>query len=388
MGGRGLRGASGEGRRPVGFTFEGRRVTACEGDTVAAALLAHGVRVFGRSAKLHRPRGYRCGNGGCSCCAMRVDGLPGVRTCVTPVRDGMTVEREHAWPSAGADLLRAAELAAPLLHAGFYYRPWLGSPRVWPRAERLLARAAGQGELPTLAAVAAVAAQARLEVRREAGVLVVGGGPAGLAAAVASARAGAPTLLVERHAELGGGATGAAGGRAVADLARQVARLPDLDVLAPAEAVGWYHEDVLAVVAGPRLVLVEPNAVVLATGGHELVLPFVGGDLPGVMTAGAARRLLRAGVRPGRRAVVVTDRADGHRLAAELAAAGVEVACVAERRPADALPQAARTALAAAGARLLPGLRDMRARGLLGVRAVTLLAGATTDGRRARTLDA
>ena len=119
--------------------FEGRRLQVSEGQTVAAALTAHGVRVFGRSSRYHRPRGVRCANGTCSCCAMRVDGLPGVRTCVTQVRDGMRVEREHAWPSADFDLLRAAELAGPALHAGAYYRWFRRSPRLWVWAERALA---------------------------------------------------------------------------------------------------------------------------------------------------------------------------------------------------------------------------------------------------------
>lgn len=361
-------------RGPLRFSFEGRLLTAREGDTVAAALLAHGVRVLGRSSKFHRPRGYRCGNGTCSCCAMRVDGLPGVRTCITPVREGMEVEREHAWPSADHDLLRGAELAAPLLHAGFYYRWCRRSPEAWRRGERLLARAAGQGELPDEAA-ARRSAGARLLGRPDARVVVVGGGAAGLAAALAAAEAGAAVLLVERHPALGGSA---AADRRVTGLARQVAREPLIEALTGAEAAGWYDEGVVAVVCGADLLLVEPAAVVLAAGLHERVLPFRGSDLPGVMTAGSARRLLRAGVSPGRRVVVVTDRADGYALAGEVAAS---VTAVADLRATARVPDAARAALTARGIPLYAGLRDMTGHGRASISGVTL---ALHDGEAGR----
>ena len=120
----------------LSFLFEGKPMTARKGDTVASALFRNGVRVFGRSSKYHRPRGYRCGMGHCSACAMRVDGLPGVRTCVTPVREGMTVAREHAWPGARGDALRVAEALSPLMPPGFYYRWFRRSPRLWGAFER------------------------------------------------------------------------------------------------------------------------------------------------------------------------------------------------------------------------------------------------------------
>ncbi len=368
-------------RRPVRFVFDGRPIVALEGDTVAAALVAHGVRVFGRSSKYHRPRGLRCGNGTCSCCAMRVDGLPGVRTCVTPVREGMVVEREHAWPSAEFDLMRGGELAAPLLHAGFYYRWFRRSPRLWSTAERLLARAAGQGDLPSAEAARRLAG-ARLRRRAGVGVLVVGGGPAGLSAALAAAEGGAEVVLAERHPALGGAAAPTGSGRDRAEvLERAVRQHPRVEVLAPAEVAGWYDEGVVALTDGDDLVLMEPAAVVLAAGAHELLLPFRGGDLPGVIAAGAARRLLRGGVRPGRAVVLVTDRSDGYALAAELTAHGVAVAAVADRRPARQVAADERLGLESLGIPLHTGLRDMIGHGRTSVGAVSLVL---RDDDRAR----
>jgi hypothetical protein len=124
--------------RRVTFAFEGREIEAREGESVAAALLAAGVTTLGRSFKYHRPRGYLCGRGWCPTCSMRVDGLPGVRTCVIPVREGMVVERDRPFASGERDALRALELAGRFTGAGFYYRRFTESPRAYRVWERLL----------------------------------------------------------------------------------------------------------------------------------------------------------------------------------------------------------------------------------------------------------
>ncbi|HSL94489.1 MAG TPA: 2Fe-2S iron-sulfur cluster-binding protein [Thermoleophilia bacterium] len=396
------------------FLFEGRPITAREGDTVAAALIANGVHVFGRSSKYHRPRGYRCGRGHCSSCAMRVDGLPGVRTCVTPVRAGMTVEREHAWPGADRDLLRAADALSTLMPPGFYYRWFRGSPRLWGAFERGLAQVAGQGEMPSPEAVDRLGA-ARCE-RRPTDVLVVGGGAAGMSAALAAAGAGAQVLLVHRGDRLGGGLADdvPAGSTIAAALAERAANDARLEVITGADAFAWYEEGAIAVDRRPDLLLVDPAAVVLATGAYDTGLPFPNWDLPGVMTATAARRLMsRCGVLPGSRVAFVTSDDRAYTIALQLAAGGVEVACIADYRVpeeggaaaagaasrsgsesasggASAHPVADRdvlTELAACGVDLLTGLGSVTARGFTRVRSVTLRAAERPGGvpRRART---
>jgi sarcosine oxidase, subunit alpha len=398
------------GHPTVSFEFEGRMLTANDGDTVAAALLRNGVRILSRSSKYHRPRGYRCGMGHCSACSMRVDGLPGVRTCVTRVRPGMRVEREHGLPGAGVDVLRAAELLAPLLSAGFYYRWFRRSPALWGFAERVLAQVAGQGALPS-AEAAERFGMARCR-RVEADVLVVGGGVAGLSASVAAAEAGSRVLLVEQDDRLGGrladalpagpgepfsGPAGSADSLLAAKLREAVLGAERITALLGVAAVGWYDDGTVAVDRDPDLLLVSPRAVVLATGGYDRGIPFPGWDLPGVMTAAGARRLSRRyGVRPGARAVVLTTDDLGYRLAAELAADGVEIACVADTRAVQhidagyragtAAPGAARTdtagpfRTAAHGASLLSSTSGARAHGLRHIKGLSLLHGSA--GRR------
>jgi len=370
------------------FVFEGRPLVAREGDSVAAALIANGVDVFGRSSKYHRPRGYRCGRGHCSSCAMRVDGLPGVRTCVTPVRAGMTVEREHAWPSAERDVLRTAELLSPLMPPGFYYRRFRRSPRLWGLFERGLARVAGQGDMPSPEAVERLGA-ARC-ARRAVDVLVVGGGAAGMSASLAAADAGAQVLLVTRGDRLGGGLADDVppGPALAADLAARTARAGRLEVLTMSDAVAWYEEGTVAVDRSPDLLLVDPSTVVLATGGYDAGLPFPNWDLPGVMAATAARRLgSRHRVPPGSRAVVVTSDDGAYGVALQLLEWGVEVACVADFRESGGEEGVAATAgvpphpvadrdvlvdLAGHGVDLLTGLGKLVGHGSTRVRSVTL----------------
>jgi sarcosine oxidase subunit alpha len=168
----------------------------------------------------------------------------------------------------------------------------------------------------------------------------------------------------------------------VAELARD-ARLERLiELVAPGEVVAWYDDGAVAVVRGRELLVSRPPAVVLATGGHEHVLPFVGGDLPGVLTAGAARRLLYAhGLRPGWAAIVLTDRTDGYRLAAELDSAGVVVSAVADLRFAAGVPADDCDDLASRTIPWLTGVRDMQVHGLRSVRAVTLSLSAAAHRR-------
>lgn len=325
------------------FQFNGRRVSANEGDTVAAALYADGVRIFSRSFKYHRPRGLFCLAGHCGRCMMRVDGVPNVRTCRAPAAPGLRVESQNAWPSLKFDLAAAAGGLDFLLRPGFQYRRFIEPRGLYHLWERFLRRMAGSGRLADATAPASPYVQ-YLEASPE--VVVVGAGLAGLTAALNAAGAGRSVWLLEKEAYLGGHLrydtrrlrlspeTPARRGFALtAEWSAAIERHPLCRVLPHTTAVGWYDENVLAAAGPGRLWALTPRQVVVATGSHGIPILFGNNDLPGIFLADGDRRLMhRDGMRPGRRAVVLTHHDDGYALARELVEAGVAVAAVVDRR--------------------------------------------------------
>ena len=187
--------------RVISFTFDGKRVEAFEGDTVGSALYAAGRRTFSRSFKYHRRRGLMCCAGNCPNCIVAVDGAPGARACIEPVRAGMRVEHVNAFPSLEVDAMSVTDKSGPFTPPGFYYKTFIRPRRLWPLYEKVLRHAAGLGRL----AEEQPEREWRTEYRRRhADVLVIGGGAAGLSAASAAAQLGADVVLVDEGPEPGG----------------------------------------------------------------------------------------------------------------------------------------------------------------------------------------
>ena len=333
-------------RRRVRFSFDGRRQAAEDGDTIASALAANGVDVITHSFKYHRPRGILCADGRCPNCLVDVDGQPNVRACVTPVTDGMRVRPQNVWPAMRADLLSLTDRFDRLLPVGFYYKTFIRPRFLWPLYERVLRHAAGLGKVDPKG-------HPDLHPRRRnlhAGVVVIGGGPAGCLAALEAAAAGSHVVLVDDQADLGGHlrirmrpvrgdarVDGLAGRDAAARLAELVAAEPRITHLARATAIGIYEGRLIAISQGETFIHVRADQIVVATGAHERPLLFHDNDRPGIMLAGAILRLRWLhDVRIGRRVVVVTDDDHGWRQATELMAAGFEVVALLDARPEDA----------------------------------------------------
>ncbi|MGD0509705.1 MAG: 2Fe-2S iron-sulfur cluster-binding protein, partial [Terriglobales bacterium] len=133
----------------ITFEFDGKTVNARPGDTVASALYRAGQRIFSRSFKYHRPRGLLCLAGKCPNCLMNVDGAPNVRTCMTPVRAGMRVTHQNAYPSLEKDCLAVVQHFDWLMPVGWYYKT-MTDPRVWHAAEPFVRKIAGLGTPPSL----------------------------------------------------------------------------------------------------------------------------------------------------------------------------------------------------------------------------------------------
>jgi sarcosine oxidase subunit alpha len=298
----------------VSFTFAGWKVTGFEGDTLASAAFAAGKRVFSRSFKYHRPRGLLCCSGHCPNCMMTVDGVPNVRTCTEPIREGAVVEGQNVRFALDFDLMSLTDkIGGPFTPVGFYYRTFIRPRAAWPLYEKFLRNAAGLGKLDPHAGHSR-----RYDTEhRRARVLVVGGGAAGSAAALEAAKAGPGVVLVDEDARLRG------------------LELDDVEVLAPARALGIWEGGLVPVDAGTLLYRFRAERIVVATGATEQPLVFPGNDLVGVMLPDGVRRLLGDfSVKPGERAIVMGSDDDTLAVVDELADAGIEVAKVLDLREA------------------------------------------------------
>ena len=297
------------------FSSSGTRVSGFRGDTIGSALYASGQRIFSRSFKYHRPRGLYCCAGHCPNCLMTVDGVPNVRVCVEPVREGAVVEAQNVWGSLDRDLLSITDrIGGPFTPVGFYYRTMIRPRRLWPLYEKALRNLAGLGRVAEDGAP-----HGRYDVEhRRARVLVIGGGRSGRAAALAAATLGPGVVLVDEDARLG------------------ATELEGVDVLAPACALGVWEGNLVPVDAGHVLYRFRAERIVVATGALDQPLLFPGNDLVGVLLPNACRRLVSDfAVKPGDRAVVVAADDDALEVADDLREAGVVVPRVVDIRQAQ-----------------------------------------------------
>lgn len=291
--------------RPVTLRLAGRSIVAYEGETVGAALHAAGERVLMRSIKYHRPRGLFCNTGKCAGCLMRIDGSPNVRACMTPVADGMKVQHQNAFPSARRDFLGIVD---KVYRKNLDMHEKFTSPRPLAVVFNAIARRmAGFGKVPDLRPL-----RKPTILRETVDVLVVGGGPAGLAAAVSAAEGAASVLLVDEGDRPGGSLLLTPDGVARADDLATRIRDAGGRILPRTVAFGVYLTDgignaipapgVVALMTPERVIEVRAKALVVASGYHETPPLLPGNDLPGVMGTRAALILLhRHAILPGRR---------------------------------------------------------------------------------------
>ncbi|RKF16152.1 FAD-dependent oxidoreductase [Roseovarius spongiae] len=321
--------------RPIGFTFDGHAVTGFAGDTLASALLASGRRVLGRSFKYHRPRGlWGAGAEEPNAIVDVTEGgvtTPNLRATLEPLREGLALRSVNTWPEAARDRHRLLDRLNRFLPAGFYYKTFMAGG--WMRWEPMIRRMAGLGRLDPANAPPADCAQ----INARADLLVIGAGPAGLAAARAAARAGRAVWLID-DGDAPGGSLRWRGGDIdggpwrdwCADTQERILRAGG-KILSRTTLWGAFDHGLYAAWerrcgAPDRLWRIRAGDVILAAGAIERPLWFANNDLPGVISAEAALRYLTLhGAVAGRRIVLATGNDGSYPVAAALARAGCDV---------------------------------------------------------------
>lgn len=280
--------------KKITFCFDGKTIEAYEGETIAAALHANGVQVLSRSLRHHRPRGFYCAIGKCSSCMMNVNGVPNVKTCLVFAEEGMEVRSQTGW-----------------------------------------------GTLETIRGMN-VLSRARIPIL-ETELAIVGGGPAGLSAAVYASRFGARVMVFDENPRIGGQLIKQThmffgsrdhyaqirgidiGDRLIQSLTKQVQIFPETPV------IGYYPPHQLAVVKDQKLHKVKAKKIIISTGASENMLTFQNNDLPGVYGAGAVQTLMNVyGILPGKRVLMVGAGNIGVIVAYQLIQAGVGVVAIVE----------------------------------------------------------
>lgn len=360
----------------VKFSFEGQSFAGFTGDSVASALAASGVKMLSRSFKYHRPRGILTMAGQDANTLVQIGPEPNVRADIRPLKPGMEVTAQNVMGSLNRDAGAVIDRFGRFMPVGFYYRTFFNpGPKSWLKLwEPIIRKSAGLGKVSFTPPPADYR-----KVNVHADLIVIGAGPAGLAAALQAADAGVDVIIVDQNPELGGALNyarfdieGQAGAAVLADLKARVLAHPNIQCLLGATCNGWYTDNFLPVLQGDTLYRIRAAEMVLASGSQEQPLVFRNNDLPGIMFSSAAQRLMRLyGVKPGQEAVVFAGGIDGYFTALDLAEAGVKVKVLLE--PARTAPNNALVqALRAAGIELVLGAKVLEAHGRKAIKAVSI----------------
>nr|WP_064495108.1 sarcosine oxidase subunit alpha [Pseudomonas chengduensis] len=371
--------------QPLSFTFNGQTYQGFAGDSLAAALLANGVDIVGRSFKYSRPRGIVAAGAEEPNAVLQIGSteaaqIPNVRATQQALYSGLVASSTNGWPSVNTDLMGIlGKVGGGMMPPGFYYKTFMYPQNLWMTYEKYIRKAAGLGRSPT-----EVDPDIYDQLNQHCDVLIVGAGPAGLAAALAAGRSGARVILADEQEEFGGSLLdtretldGKPAAEWVAQAIAELKTLPEVTLLPRATVNGYHDHNFLTIhqrltdhlgetapmgQARQRMHRVRAKRVVLASGAHERPLVYANNDVPGNMLAGAVSTYVRRyGVAPGQELVLSTNNDYAYRVVLDWLDAGRKVVAVADARsnPRGAWVEEAR----ARGVRILTGSAVIEARG-------------------------
>ena len=371
--------------QPLSFTFNGQTYQGYAGDSLAAALLANGVDIVGRSFKYSRPRGIVAAGAEEPNAVLQIGSteaaqIPNVRATQQALYSGLVANSTNGWPSVNTDLMGIlGKVGGSMMPPGFYYKTFMYPQNLWLTYEKYIRKAAGLGRSPT-----EVDPDIYDQLNQHCDVLIVGAGAAGLAAALAAGRSGARVILADEQEEFGGSLLDTRetlDGKPAADwVAQAIAELqamPEVTLLPRATVNGYHDHNFLTIhqrltdhlgevapmgQARQRMHRVRAKRVVLASGAHERPLVYANNDVPGNMLAGAVSTYVRRyGVAPGQELVLSTNNDYAYRVVLDWLDAGRQVVAVADARsnPRGSWVEEAR----ARGVRILTGSAVVEARG-------------------------
>ncbi len=378
----------------LSFTFDGKSYQGYEGDTLASALLANGVRLMGRSFKYHRPRGpLTAGSEEPNALVeLRSGGRqePNTRATVAELYDGLNANSQNRWPSLERDFMAINDRFSNFLTAGFYYKTFMWPKAFWEKLyEPIIRKAAGLGSLtgeddPDLYDKGFLHCD----------LLIIGAGPTGLAAALTAGRAGAQVILADEDFRMGGRLIAEtsvladiSGADWVAQALAELASMKNVRVMPRTTVFGAYDHGIYGAVERNGDHLIAPEAdkprqtlwriyskrALIATGAIERPIAFENNDRPGILLAGAVRSYAnRWAATPAQSVVVFANNDDAHQTARDLMAQGIKVPAIVDTRP---------DAADVEGTEVLKGAEIINTSGRLGLTSVQVRTakGHTTD---------
>lgn len=364
--------------KPIQFEFNGKTYQGFAGDTLASALLANDVRLMGRSFKYHRPRGpLTAGSEEPNALVTLGTGAhsePNARATVTELVNGLTARSQNHIGPLSFDLMAINDLLSPFFAAGFYYKTFMWPKAFWEKLyEPIIRHAAGLGKLSGLPDP-----DAYDKGFLHCDLLIIGAGPAGLAAALTAARAGADVILADEDFVLGGrlnAETYSLGDQTGSDWAKgilaELSSLPNVRIMARTTVYGAFDHGIYgALEQSPEgkvrqtLWRIYTKRSLLCAGATERPIAFANNDRPGIMLGSALRSYAnRWAALPARDIAIFTNNDEGHRTARDLAAKGAHITAVIDSR-ADAPKSSDYPVLA--------GALVTNSSGRLGLRSVTV----------------